>query len=57
MNYFKGSSYDQISIINHQIFIIMKLQELNIQELENRFEMSAAAEGPSIKIGEFVIYV
>ena len=29
----------------------MKLQEVNIQELENRFEMSAAAEGPSIEIG------
>jgi len=26
----------------------MKLQELNIQALENRFEMSATAEDPSI---------
>ncbi len=35
----------------------MKLQELNIQELENRFEMSAAAEGPSITIDKVVIYL
>ena len=26
----------------------MKLQEVNIQELENRFEMSVTAEDPSI---------
>jgi hypothetical protein len=35
----------------------MKLQELNIQELENRFEMSAAAEGPSIEIGTLEIHL
>ena len=29
----------------------MKNQELNIQELENRFELSATAEDPSIKNG------
>ncbi len=33
----------------------MNLQELNIQELENRFEMSATAEEPSIKIGTVTI--
>jgi len=33
----------------------MKLQELNIQELENRFEMSVAAEAPSVEIGDVVI--
>lgn len=27
----------------------MKLQEINIQELENRFEMSVTAEDPSIE--------
>jgi hypothetical protein len=35
----------------------MKLQELNIQELENRFEMSVAAEEPSITIDKLVIHV
>jgi|TARA_B110000908_G_scaffold156773_1_gene196250 hypothetical protein len=33
----------------------MKLQEVNIQELENRFEMSVAAEEPSITIDKVVI--
>ncbi len=33
----------------------MKLQELNIQELENRFEMSVAAEDPSVEIGTVTV--
>lgn len=35
----------------------MKLQEVNIQELEERFEMSVAAEAASIEIGEVIIIV
>ena len=33
----------------------MNLQELNIQALENRFEMSVAAEEPSITIDSVTI--
>jgi hypothetical protein len=33
----------------------MKVQELNIVALENRFEMSATAEAASIEIGELTI--
>jgi len=33
----------------------MNLQELNIQELENRFEMSVAAEAPSVTIDSVTI--
>ncbi len=33
----------------------MKLQQLNIQELEGRFEMSLTAEDPSIDPDTYVI--
>ena len=33
----------------------MNLQEINLQELEERFETTVAAEGPSIEIGEIII--
>lgn len=33
----------------------MNTQELNVQELEERFETTAAAEGPSIQIGSLEI--
>ncbi len=33
----------------------MNTQELNLQELEERFETTAAAEGPSIKIDDLTI--
>ena len=33
----------------------MNKQELNIQELENRLELSAAAEAASIEIGDLTI--
>jgi hypothetical protein len=33
----------------------MNIKELNIVALENRFEMSATAEEPSIKIGSLEI--
>ena len=33
----------------------MNLQEINLQELEERFETTVAAEGPSIKIDDVII--
>ncbi len=33
----------------------MDLKELNIQELESRFEMSAVAEKACIEIGDIII--
>lgn len=33
----------------------MNLQEINLQELEERFETTAAADGPSIQIGTLEI--
>ncbi len=33
----------------------MNTQELNLQELEERFETTAAAEGPSIEIGTLTV--
>ena len=33
----------------------MNLQEINLQELEERFETTVAAEGPSIEIGTITI--
>lgn len=36
-------------------YLEMKLQEVNIQELEERFEMSVAAEAASIEIDTVII--
>jgi hypothetical protein len=33
----------------------MNTQEINLQELEERFETTVAAEGPSIQIGSLEI--
>ena len=35
----------------------MNLQEISLQELEERFETTAAAEGPSITIDDLIIII